>query len=48
MVLRIVKNLYANTKVHVLVTDELSDFFPCNVGVRQGAGAFCPHFLIFA
>ena len=35
-VLKIVKNLYAKTKAQVHVNDELSDFFPCNVGVRQG------------
>ena len=35
-VLRIVKNLYAKTKAQVRVNDELSDFFPCTVGVRQG------------
>ena len=35
-VLRIVKNLYAKTKAQVHVNVELSDFFPCTVGVRQG------------
>ena len=35
-VFRVIYNLYQTAKSCVKVGNELSDFFPCNVGVRQG------------
>ena len=35
-VLRAMKNLYSKTKAQVRVNDELSNIFPCKLGVRQG------------
>ena len=33
---RVIVNMYNNIKSRVMYNDDSSDFFPCNIGVRQG------------
>ena len=34
--LRILRALYANLKSYIKVQNHITDFFPCNIGTRQG------------
>ena len=45
--LRVIHNLYLNAKSCVKVDDKISDYFSCNVGVRQGENLSPLLFAIF-
>ena len=46
-IFNIIRNMYANAKSHVSLNNELSEAFPCQVGVRQGENLSPLLFAIF-
>ena len=45
--LKLIKNMYENTKAYVRYNDTISNTFDCNIGIKQGCSLSCLLFAIY-